>query len=101
MIETKLQELLDKEINLAQGRVSQGSTSHTYIRTLLANRRTTDPSFPWILDGDFLSGSYARGTKLHPLDARCRRLHPRCDVVRCVHWPRRPFAHLCRDGGTG
>ena len=68
MIETKLQELLDKEINLAQGRVSQGSTSHTYIRTLLANRRTTDPSFPWILDGDFLSGSYARGTKLHPLD---------------------------------
>ncbi len=68
MFETKLQEFLDKEINLNQGHVSQGSTSHTYIRDLLANKRTTDPSFPWLLDGDFLSGSYARGTKLHPLD---------------------------------
>ena len=68
MIEVKLQELLDREINLAQSHVSQGLTSHTYIRNLLANRRQTDPSFPWILDGDFLSGSYARGTKLHPLD---------------------------------
>jgi hypothetical protein len=68
MIDSKLEELLDKQINLFQGHVSQGSTSHTYIRTLLGNRRTTDPSFPWLLDGDFLSGSYARGTKLHPLD---------------------------------
>lgn len=68
MIETKLQELLDKQINLSQGHVSQGSTSHTYIRNLLGNRRQTDTSFPWLLDGDFLSGSYARGTKLYPLD---------------------------------
>lgn len=68
MIETKLQELLNNHINLAQSRVSQGSTSHTYIRTLLGNRRQTDTSFPWLLDGDFLSGSYGRGTKLHPLD---------------------------------
>jgi len=67
-METKLQEFLDKEINLAQGHVSQGSTSHTYIRNLLANRRQTDSEFPWLVDGDFLSGSYARGTKLHPLD---------------------------------
>lgn len=68
MIEAKLQELLDKEINLAQNHVSQGSTSHTYIRGLLANRSQKDSKFPWLLDGDFLSGSYARGTKLHPLD---------------------------------
>lgn len=68
IIESKLQSLLDGEINLAQSRVSQGSTSHTYIRNLLANRRNTDSSFPWLLEGDFLSGSYARGTKLHPLD---------------------------------
>lgn len=67
-METKLQELLDKEINLAQGHISQGSTSHIYIRNLLANRRSSDPNFPWLIDGDFLSGSYARGTKLHPLD---------------------------------
>lgn len=68
MMETKLQEFLDKEINLAQTHVSQGSTSHTYIRNLLNNRRYTDSTFPWLVDGDFLSGSYARGTKLHPLD---------------------------------
>jgi len=67
-MEIKLQELLDKEINLAQEHISQGSKSHTYIRDLLANKRQTDSTFPWLLDGDFLSGSYARGTKLHPLD---------------------------------
>lgn len=67
IIETKLQELLDKEINLAQNHISQGSTSHQYIRDLLINRRLTDVDFPWLID-DYLSGSYARGTKLHPLD---------------------------------
>ncbi len=67
-METKLQEFLDKEINLAQDCISQGSISHTYIRNLLANRRQTDSYFPWLVDGDFLSGSYARGTKLRPLD---------------------------------
>ena len=67
-METKLQEFLDKEINLSQDHISQGSKSHIYIRDLLSNRRNTDSSFPWLLDGDFLSGSYARGTKLHPLD---------------------------------
>jgi hypothetical protein len=67
-METKLQEFLDKEINLAQGNISQGSTSHTYIRNLLTNRRNSDANFPWLIEGDFLSGSYARGTKLYPLD---------------------------------
>jgi len=68
MIESKLQEFLDREINLNQGHISQGSKSHTYIRDLLANKHITDSSFPWLVEGDFLSGSYARGTKLHPLD---------------------------------
>jgi tRNA nucleotidyltransferase (CCA-adding enzyme) len=68
MIETKLQELLDGEINLTQEHISQGSKSHTFIRDLLANKSEKDSEFPWLLEGDFLSGSYARGTKLHPLD---------------------------------
>lgn len=67
-METKLQELLDNEINLAQGHISQGSTSHNFVRGLLVNKSKKDTNFPWLLDGDFLSGSYARGTKLHPLD---------------------------------
>lgn len=68
MIDDKLQKLLDSEINLSQSQVSQGSTSHNFIRGLLANRSQKDSKFPWLLDGDFLSGSYARGTKLYPLD---------------------------------
>lgn len=67
-METTFQEFLDKHINLTQGQISQGSKSHQYIRNLLANRPLTDSSFPWLVDGDFLSGSYGRGTKLYPLD---------------------------------
>lgn len=67
-MDAKLQKLLDEEINLVQGHISQGSTSHNFVRELLANRSQKDTNFPWLLDGDFLSGSYARGTKLHPLD---------------------------------
>lgn len=67
-MDTYLQKLLDEEINLSASHISQGSTSHTHIRDLLANKSQTDNKFPWLMEGDYLSGSYARGTKLHPLD---------------------------------
>ncbi len=67
-MDTKLEEFLKKEVNVSPEQISQASTSHTYIRSLLANKKETDNKFPWIIDGDFLSGSYARGTKLFPLD---------------------------------
>ena len=67
-MEAHLQALIDNHISLSQSQISQGSTSHTNIRNILANKSSTDSTFPWLLDGDFLSGSYARGTKLHPLD---------------------------------
>lgn len=67
-METALHEFLEKEINLTQVSISQGSKSHNYIRSILLNRRETDSSFPWLLDEDFLSGSYSRATKLHPLN---------------------------------
>lgn len=66
-MEAHLERLLDNEINLTQVQISQGSTSHTYIRDVLKNKSRTDPNFPWIMDS-FLTGSYARKTKLYPLD---------------------------------
>lgn len=68
VMETHLQSLLDNHVTLSQSQISQGSTSHSNIRRILANKSSNDTSFPRLLDGDFLSGSYARGTKLHPLD---------------------------------
>jgi hypothetical protein len=61
-------DLLKREINISANQISQGSTSHNYIRTLLNNKCEHDSNFPWLTDGDFLSGSYARGTKIYPLD---------------------------------
>ncbi len=60
--------LLEKSINLSPAQISQGSKSHTYVRDLLDNKWQTHNSFPWIVEGDFLSGSYGRGTKIYPLD---------------------------------
>lgn len=62
------EKFLGKQINLSAAQISQGSKSHTYIRELLENKRRNDAAFPWLIEGDFLSGSYARGTKIHPLD---------------------------------
>ena len=67
-MQDSLQSILDNKINLSQSKISQGSISHNYIRDLLSNKSRNDTDFPWILDGDFLSGSYARGTKLSPLN---------------------------------
>jgi hypothetical protein len=67
MIQSALEKLLTK-IGVSQAQKSQGSTSHQHIRGLLDNKWQNDSSFPWLTSGDFLSGSYARGTKIHPLD---------------------------------
>jgi len=61
-------DLLSREINISTTQITQGSTSHNYIRTLLDNKCEYDSNFPWLAGGDFLSGSYARGTKIYPLD---------------------------------
>lgn len=68
MIQTAFENLLKNQVTLSQAQISQGSVSHTHIRSLLGNKKEKDASFPWLIDGDFLSGSYARGTKIHPLD---------------------------------
>ena len=67
MVQTALEKQLSK-IGVSQAQRSQGSRSHQHVRGLLDNKWQNDPTFPWLTDGDFLSGSYARETKIHPLD---------------------------------
>lgn len=59
---------LDKNGVISQSQISQGSDSQQHLRELLDNKSNSDPNFPRLIDGDFLSGSYARGTKIFPLD---------------------------------
>ncbi len=68
MTHQALDNFLTKTVSLSATQISQGSKSHNYIRDLLDSKWQNDPSFPWLVEGDFLSGSYARGTKIHPLD---------------------------------
>lgn len=67
-IQSAFENLIGRELTLSKAQISQGSTSHNYIRDLLGNKHTEDAAFPRLIDGDFLSGSYARGTKIFPLD---------------------------------
>lgn len=63
-----LSSLIQKEISLDISHISQGSKSHNYIRDLLKNKSSVDTLFPRLIEGDFLSGSYSRETKNHPLN---------------------------------
>jgi hypothetical protein len=63
-----LEKLLVNHINFTASQREQGSLSHTHIREILGNKADYDSAFPWLVNGDFLSGSYARGTKIYPLD---------------------------------
>jgi len=67
MVQAAFDKLLGT-IGLSASQKSQGSTSHQYVRGLLDKKWQSDSSFPWLVEGDFLSGSYARGTKIHPLN---------------------------------
>lgn len=65
------EQFLDKEINIAKGQRSQASTSQNHLREFLVGESDRDPTFPRILseaDSDFLGGSFARYTKIWPLD---------------------------------
>lgn len=62
---------LKQEINIVVGTRSRASDSHNRVRDLLIDESDTDDEFPRILrdeDVDFLGGSFARHTKIWPLD---------------------------------
>jgi len=68
MTQQAFEDFLTKKINLTPTEISQGAKSQAHIREILDNKSQGDESFPWLTDGDFLSGSYARDTKIKPLD---------------------------------
>lgn len=68
MFHSDLENLLKQKINLSASNISQASQSHNYVRGLLDRKSHENNNLPWLLDGDFLSGSYARQTKIHPID---------------------------------
>lgn len=62
---------LDREINIGQGTRGRASTSHNHLRDFLVAENGRDSAFPRILqlvDDDFLGGSFARKSKIWPLD---------------------------------
>lgn len=65
---TIFQRFVDDHLALSQEHISRASDSHNYLRDALKNKQASDRAFPWMVEGDFLSGSYIRGTKIHPLD---------------------------------
>ncbi len=65
------EQFLDQQINIAKGTRGTASGSQNALRDYLAGLASTDECFPRVLsinDSDFLGGSYARHTKIWPLD---------------------------------
>lgn len=66
-----LDRFLQEEIAIPVTTRGSASTSQNYLRGVLRNKATADAEFPEILtkaDADFLGGSFARHTKIWPLD---------------------------------
>src|SRR5208283_3587497 len=70
-VSQSLEELLTNSINIREGIRSTASTSQQHLREFLHGESQRDANFPPILkteDRDFLGGSFARHTKIRPLD---------------------------------
>src|SRR5262245_52227652 len=68
-VDGAFEKFLDKEINISKAMRHKASTSQQHIRDFLADEHDRDPFFPRLLsDADFLGGSFARHTKVWPLD---------------------------------
>ena len=70
-VDSVFENLLDSQINISKGIRSEASISQQHLRSFLNAERSRDQTFPRILsiqDGDFLGGSFARHTKIWPLD---------------------------------
>jgi hypothetical protein len=66
-----LDRFLQEEIAIPAAARGSASTSQNYLRNVLRNKAANDAEFPELLaraDSDFLGGSFARHTKIWPLD---------------------------------
>ncbi len=70
-VSAAFERFIDREITIPQGTRGRASTSQNAIRRHLNDESAEDATFPRILsdvDGDFIGGSFARHTKIWPLD---------------------------------
>ena len=70
-VNSALETFLDKEINIPKSIRSVASTSQKHLREFLSSEGKRDTTFPRVLsieDDDFIGGSFARHTKIWPLD---------------------------------
>ncbi|MGD0231910.1 MAG: hypothetical protein ABSC19_16405 [Syntrophorhabdales bacterium] len=70
-IENAFSTFLERNINISRGIRSTASISHNRLRDFIADENGRDWTFPAvlsILDRDYLGGSFARHTKVWPLD---------------------------------
>ena len=70
-LDSALDRFLQKEIAIPTNARQDASRSHIYLRNVLRGKGDNDATFPEILaleDSDFLGGSFARHTKIWPLD---------------------------------
>jgi hypothetical protein len=68
-VDGAFEQFLAAQINISKGTRRRASVSQQHIREFLVDEHDRDPFFPRILEGaDFLGGSFARHTKVWPLD---------------------------------
>jgi hypothetical protein len=70
-VDNHLESFLASEIAIPTNARSRASISQNHLRQILANKSNYDPDFPILLSGedsDFIGGSFARHTKIWPLD---------------------------------
>jgi len=70
-LDSMLNDLLERRVNLSSGIRSTASDSHNHLREFLSAESSRDAGFPRVLSkagSDFLGGSFARHTKIWPLD---------------------------------
>jgi hypothetical protein len=71
IVDSALHNFLNEFVAIPQGARSKASTSQNYLRNALRGKADKDNSFPILLktkDWDYLGGSFARYTKIWPLD---------------------------------
>jgi hypothetical protein len=89
-----LEDILSTRINISKALRSSASYSQCSLRELLVGEARRDPSFPRVLvesDQDFIGGSFARRTKVAPLD----------DIDVYVPLDGGGFIYACRGVQTG
>jgi hypothetical protein len=59
---------LAEEVNLTPSERKQAADSHHYLRSVIKSRADEDATLFNLIDGDFLTGSYDRATKIRPLN---------------------------------